>query len=69
METIRMTIKTVHNIVLTIGRLNGFVSTEVQNLTSVLRLKFSAKIPPIANTRSVVGNIKKTLHKITLTKR
>ena len=28
-----------------IGGLNGFVSTEVQNSTSVLRLKFSAKNP------------------------
>jgi len=27
------------------GGLNGFVSTEVQNSTSVLRLKFSAKNP------------------------
>jgi hypothetical protein len=33
------------NIVLAIGGLNGFVSTEVQNSTSVLRLKFSAKTP------------------------
>jgi pimeloyl-ACP methyl ester carboxylesterase len=31
--------------VLAIGGLNGFVSTEVQNSTSVLRLNFSAKIP------------------------
>ncbi|WP_230862187.1 hypothetical protein, partial [Elizabethkingia meningoseptica] len=31
--------------VLAIGGLNGFVSTEVQNSTSVLRLKFSAKNP------------------------
>jgi hypothetical protein len=30
---------------LAIGGLNGFVSTEVQNSTSVLRLKFSAKNP------------------------
>jgi hypothetical protein len=33
------------NIVLAIGGLNGFVSTEVQNSTFVLRLKFSAKNP------------------------
>jgi hypothetical protein len=33
------------HIVLAIGGLNGFVSTEVQNSTSVLRLKFSAKNP------------------------
>ena len=33
------------NIVLAIGGANGFVSTEVQNSTSVLRLKFSAKNP------------------------
>ena len=33
------------NIVLAIGGVNGFVSTEVQNSTSVLRLKFSAKNP------------------------
>ncbi len=33
------------NIVLAIGGLNGFVSTEVQNSTFVLRLKFSAKSP------------------------
>ncbi len=37
--------KTPYNIVLAIGGLNGFVSTEVQNSTSVLRLKFSAKNP------------------------
>ncbi|MBS1633935.1 MAG: hypothetical protein JST10_15335 [Bacteroidetes bacterium] len=34
-----------HNILLAIDGLNGFVSTEVQNSTSVLRLKFSAKNP------------------------
>ena len=34
-----------HNIVLAIGGLNGFVSTEVQNSTSVLRINFSAKNP------------------------
>lgn len=34
-----------HNIVLAIGGLNGFVSREVQNSTSVLRLEFSAKNP------------------------
>src|SRR5690606_20803558 len=33
------------NIALAIGGLNGFVSTEVQNSTFVLRLKFSAKNP------------------------
>ncbi|MFV0220839.1 hypothetical protein OBK23_14370, partial [Empedobacter falsenii] len=33
------------HIVLAIGGLNGFVSTEVQNSISVLRLKFSAKNP------------------------
>lgn len=33
------------NIVLAIGGGNGFVSTGVQNSTSVLRLNFSAKIP------------------------
>lgn len=33
------------NIVLAIGGLNGFVSTEVQNSTSVLRLKFRGKNP------------------------
>mgnify|MGYP003584298981 CR=1 FL=1 len=37
--------KTPYNIVLAIGGLNGFVSTQVQNSTFVLRLKFSAKIP------------------------
>ncbi len=31
--------------VLAISGLNGFVSTEVRNSTSVLRLKFSAKNP------------------------
>ena len=36
---------TAHNIALAIGGLNGFVSTEVQNSTFVLRLKFSAKNP------------------------
>ncbi len=34
-----------YNIVLAIGGANGFVSTEIQNSTSVLRLKFSAKNP------------------------
>lgn len=33
------------NIVLAIGGLNGFVSTEVQNSTFVLRIKFGAKNP------------------------
>ncbi|WP_234111779.1 hypothetical protein [Chryseobacterium sp. R2A-55] len=33
------------NIVLALGGLNGFVSTEVQNSTFVLRIKFSAKNP------------------------
>lgn len=33
------------NIVLAIGGLNGFVSKEVQNSTSVLRLNFCAKNP------------------------
>jgi len=33
------------NIVLAIGGLSGFVSTEVQNSTFVLRLKFGAKNP------------------------
>ncbi|MGC3977766.1 MAG: hypothetical protein QM751_05730 [Paludibacteraceae bacterium] len=37
--------KTGANIVLAIGGLNGFVSTEVQNSTSVLRLNFSTKNP------------------------
>ena len=37
--------KTATNIVLAIGGLNGFVSTEVQNSTFDLRLKFSAKNP------------------------
>ena len=37
--------KTAYNIVLAIGGQNGFVSTEVQNSTFVLRLKFSAKNP------------------------
>ena len=40
-----LTRKPAHNIVLAIGGLNGFVSTEVQNLTFVLRLNFSAKNP------------------------
>ena len=34
-----------HNIVLAIGGLNGFDWAAVQNSTSVLRLKFSAKNP------------------------
>jgi hypothetical protein len=34
-----------YNIVLAIGGLNGFVSTEVQNSTSVLHIKFSAENP------------------------
>jgi len=37
--------KTAYNIVLAIGRLNGFVSTEVQGSASVLRLNDSAKTP------------------------
>ena len=49
--------KATANIVLAIGGLNGFVSTEVQNSTTALRLSISAKIPPIANTRHVVRNI------------
>mgnify|MGYP006983099698 CR=1 FL=1 len=40
-----MTNFTAANIVLAIGGLNGFVSTEVQNSTPVLRIKFSAKNP------------------------
>jgi len=39
--------KTPHNIVLAIVGLNGFVSTEVKNSTSVLRLRFSAKNPAL----------------------
>ena len=38
-------IRAATNIVLAIGGLNGFVSTKVQNSTSVLRIKFSAKNP------------------------
>jgi hypothetical protein len=34
-----------HNIVLEIGWLNGFVSTEAQNLDSVLLFNFSYKNP------------------------
>jgi len=37
--------KTPYNIVLAIGGLNGFVSTEVQNSTFVLRISVSAKNP------------------------
>ena len=37
--------KTSANIVLAIGGLNGFVSTEVQGSAFVLRLNFSAKNP------------------------
>jgi len=37
--------KAAANIVLALGGLNGFVSTEVQNSTSVLRLSFGAKNP------------------------
>ena len=40
-----MTRTTGYNIVLAIGGLNGFVSTDVQNSTFVLRIKFSAKNP------------------------
>lgn len=36
---------TAANIVLAIGGLNGFVSTEVQSSASVLRLNDSAKTP------------------------
>lgn len=36
---------TAHNIALAIGGLNGFVSTEVQGSTSVLRMNSSAKNP------------------------
>ncbi len=36
---------TTHNIVLAIGGLNGFVSTEVQGSAFVLRLNFGAKNP------------------------
>jgi len=38
------------NIVLAIGALNGFVSTEAQTSTTVLRLNFSAILSAIANT-------------------
>ena len=38
------------NIVLAIGGLNGFVSTEVHSSTFVIRISDSAKNPPIANT-------------------
>ena len=34
-----------YNIVLAIGGLNGFLSTEVHNSTFVLRLNFSANFP------------------------
>ncbi len=34
-----------HNIVLATGGLSDFVSAEVQNSTSVFRIKFSAKNP------------------------
>ncbi len=37
--------KAAANIVLAIGGLNGFVSTEVQNSTFVLRISVSAKNP------------------------
>jgi len=37
--------KTTANIVLAIGGLKGFVLTEVQNSTFILRLKVSAKNP------------------------
>ena len=47
------------NIVLAIVGLNGFVSAEVQNSTFVLRLKFSAKIPPIAKPLNVRRNAKR----------
>ncbi len=40
-----MTRTTGYNIVLAIGGLNGFVSTEVQNSTFVLRINSSAKNP------------------------
>jgi len=37
--------KAAHNIVLAIGGANGFVSTEVQNSTFVLRINSSDKNP------------------------
>ena len=40
-----MTEKTAYNIVLAIGGANGFVLTEVQNSTFVLRMSVSAKNP------------------------
>ena len=46
------------NIVLAIGGLNGFVSTEVQNSTSVLRLKFSAKNPAHRQYAARCGKIR-----------
>jgi len=46
MENYQMTErKTGYNIVLSIGGANGFVSTEVQNSTFVLRISVSANLP------------------------
>jgi hypothetical protein len=53
------------NKVLTIGGLNGFVSTEVQNSTFALLLKFTTKIPHTVNTKTVsINNTGKSAIKI-----
>lgn len=49
------------NIVLAIGELNSFVSTEVQNSTSVFRIKFSAKNPAHRQYQYVVRHFKSSL--------
>ncbi len=47
------------NIVLAIGGLNCFVSTEVQNSTFVLRIKFGAKNPAHRQYATVTSKRKK----------
>ena len=44
-EKLQVDSRAATNIVLAIGRLNGFVSIEVQNSAFVLQMKFSAKNP------------------------
>jgi len=56
-------IKPAANIVLAIGGLNGFVSTEVQNSTFVLRINDSAKNPA---HRQYVNRYHQFLEKVNL---
>ena len=51
-----------HNVILAIGGLNGFVSTEVQNSTPMLRLKLGIKIPCLRQYSNRYHAIKQSNH-------